>query len=197
MRCYLVGNGPSLSPDFLDSIEGEYSFATNAIGCIYPKTRWRPSHYIMVSTNFWIADRKPDYEASAREAGSVIADTEFFGQIDGIDEFVRVRRFPDTRQWHPDWWSDHPDQWVSAYGTTLLVGAQIAAKDKCDIVFVGCDGYDSGIHNKEYPSWGDDFDIGVYSKTLLGAHELMSYHFKRLGMSAEFVGKSQFASLYV
>lgn len=44
-RCFVVGNGPSLSPEDLDLIKDEYSFAANRIYDIYSKTEWRPTYY--------------------------------------------------------------------------------------------------------------------------------------------------------
>lgn len=44
-RCFIIGNGPSLSPDDLEKIRGEYSFAANRIYDIYPKTEWGPTYY--------------------------------------------------------------------------------------------------------------------------------------------------------
>lgn len=43
--CYIIGNGPSLTPEDLDLIEGKYSFASNAIFNIFDKTNWRPTYY--------------------------------------------------------------------------------------------------------------------------------------------------------
>lgn len=46
MRAFIVGNGPSLNDTPLDKLAGEVSFATNRIRLIYPKTKWRPTHYV-------------------------------------------------------------------------------------------------------------------------------------------------------
>ena len=43
---YVLGNGPSLTPEFLDGIIGEDSFAVNRIHLIYGKTMWRPTYYV-------------------------------------------------------------------------------------------------------------------------------------------------------
>lgn len=44
-RCFLIGNGPSLSAEDLDRISNEYSIACNLIYKIYPQTKWRPTYY--------------------------------------------------------------------------------------------------------------------------------------------------------
>lgn len=51
-RCFLVGNGPSLSVDDLDRIADEYSFGCNMIYKIFSQTRWRPSFHCMVDAMF-------------------------------------------------------------------------------------------------------------------------------------------------
>lgn len=44
-RCFIVGNGPSLSIEDLDRIKGEYSFGCNAIFGTFSHTQWRPDFY--------------------------------------------------------------------------------------------------------------------------------------------------------
>lgn len=50
-RCFVIGNGPSLTPDDLTRIKDEYSFAANRIYCIYESTSWRPSYYVAIDSN--------------------------------------------------------------------------------------------------------------------------------------------------
>ena len=47
-RCFIVGNGPSLTPEDLNSLaeNHEISFAFNRIYHIFPRTVWRPTYYI-------------------------------------------------------------------------------------------------------------------------------------------------------
>ena len=44
-RCFIVGNGPSLMPEDLNKIKGEYSIASHRIYKIFDKTKWRPTFY--------------------------------------------------------------------------------------------------------------------------------------------------------
>lgn len=44
-RCFIIGNGPSLTPEDLDKLKGEITFASNRIYTIFNKTEWRPSYY--------------------------------------------------------------------------------------------------------------------------------------------------------
>lgn len=44
-RCFLIGNGPSLSPDDLNLLKDEYTFGTNMVYKIFDQTDWRPSFH--------------------------------------------------------------------------------------------------------------------------------------------------------
>ena len=44
-RCFIIGNGPSLTPRDLDMLQNEYTFASNRIFKIYEQTQWRPTFY--------------------------------------------------------------------------------------------------------------------------------------------------------
>ena len=45
-RCFIIGNGPSLTPSDLDKIKNEVSFAANRIYYMFDKTEWRPTFYM-------------------------------------------------------------------------------------------------------------------------------------------------------
>lgn len=46
-RCFIVGNGPSLTMEDLDRITQEDCFAANLIYRIFDKTKWRPKYYFV------------------------------------------------------------------------------------------------------------------------------------------------------
>ena len=46
LRCFIIGNGPSLTPSDLDKIKNEVSFAANRIYYMFDKTEWRPTFYM-------------------------------------------------------------------------------------------------------------------------------------------------------
>lgn len=46
-RCFIVGNGPSLSVDQLSKIKNEDSFGANRVYKIFNKTEWRPMFYVI------------------------------------------------------------------------------------------------------------------------------------------------------
>ena len=47
-RCFIIGNGPSLTIEDLMLIKDEYSFASNGIVHLFDKTEWRPNWYMVV-----------------------------------------------------------------------------------------------------------------------------------------------------
>lgn len=44
-RCFVIGNGPSLTVQDLEMLNGEVTFASNRIYNIFPQTSWRPTYY--------------------------------------------------------------------------------------------------------------------------------------------------------
>lgn len=51
-RCFIIGNGPSLTPSDLDIIKDEISFSCNKIYKIFDKTKWRPFYYVVDHRDF-------------------------------------------------------------------------------------------------------------------------------------------------
>jgi len=49
-RCFIIGNGPSLTTEDLNNIVDEYTFGVNKIYNLYSKTKWRPTYYICIDT---------------------------------------------------------------------------------------------------------------------------------------------------
>lgn len=47
-RCFIIGNGPSLSSSDLDKLVGEDSFGTNEIHRIFSQTKWRPRYFVII-----------------------------------------------------------------------------------------------------------------------------------------------------
>ncbi len=47
-RCFIIGNGPSLTAADLDKLKGEDTFAFNRIFYMFDRTDWRPTYYMCV-----------------------------------------------------------------------------------------------------------------------------------------------------
>ena len=50
-RCFIVGNGPSLTIEDLDKLKGEHCFAFNKIYEVFDKTDWRPEFYMVLDND--------------------------------------------------------------------------------------------------------------------------------------------------
>lgn len=46
-RCFIVGNGPSLTMDQLEAIKDEDCFGANRVYKLFDKTTWRPKYYVL------------------------------------------------------------------------------------------------------------------------------------------------------
>ena len=57
-RCFIIGNGPSLTKADLEMLQNEITFATNKIYQIFPQTNWRPTYYGMLDEGVGMSDVK-------------------------------------------------------------------------------------------------------------------------------------------
>lgn len=89
-RCFVIGNGPSLTVSDLESLSGEVTFASNRIWNLFDITSWRPTYYLMV-----------DREIIAQEAMTVpdrsvghafINITPFSTQLRGVDGITLINK---------------------------------------------------------------------------------------------------------
>lgn len=51
-RCFVIGNGPSLTIEDLEKLKGEITFGTNGIFYSFDKTTWRPTYYMSMDNSF-------------------------------------------------------------------------------------------------------------------------------------------------
>jgi lipopolysaccharide biosynthesis glycosyltransferase len=49
-RCFIIGNGPSLTLSDVEKLNGQYTFAANAIHSVFSKTSWRPFFYTCIDS---------------------------------------------------------------------------------------------------------------------------------------------------
>lgn len=55
-RCFIIGNGPSLTIDDLEALKSEVTFAANRIYRLYDKTDWRPTFWMCVDPYILASD---------------------------------------------------------------------------------------------------------------------------------------------
>ena len=51
-RCFIIGNGPSLTVEDLDKLKGEDCFGSNGIWELYGKTDWRAKYYCLIDGDY-------------------------------------------------------------------------------------------------------------------------------------------------
>lgn len=56
-RCFIIGNGPSLTMNDLELLTDEFCFGTNQIFFAFDKTSWRPDVYLTVNVDTFLAYR--------------------------------------------------------------------------------------------------------------------------------------------
>lgn len=66
-RCVIIGNGPSLTPEDLDALKNEITFASNRIYCLYDKTEWRPT-FFCAQDDMIVNTIKTDLKEAAKES---------------------------------------------------------------------------------------------------------------------------------
>ena len=57
-RCFVIGNGPSLTIEDLELLKGEITFAANRIYMLFDRTDWRPTYYFCVDNILYGADHR-------------------------------------------------------------------------------------------------------------------------------------------
>lgn len=189
MRAFVIGNGPSLKPKHLDLIRGEASFAAQRIHLIYPKTRWRPTDYVLADRYrpslypIWKQDVYPHFLSS--EECWVRED---FKVELGSPEGLNIHYFPPCYhalgQRDSILSEERPRAWhlpeICKYGGSVVVAIQLAVREGFNPIYLmGCDlGYkDAANINHFDPNYcpPDSYPMQVARRenaTLKDAHEI-------------------------
>lgn len=71
-RCFIIGNGPSLTLSDLERLKGEITFACNSIYAVYEHTFWRPSFHCAWDNIFCkkMMSKKEDMKKLTSECGA-------------------------------------------------------------------------------------------------------------------------------
>ena len=84
-RCFIIGNGPSLTLDDLSKLKNEYTFATNKFYQYYKLINWKPTFYLSI-----------DRDVIRNNISDLIS-------IDNGSNFINIaekRRFPKNHKSH-------------------------------------------------------------------------------------------------
>jgi hypothetical protein len=138
-KCFMIGAGPSLTPEILDAIKDEESFAMNNISMIYPETEWRPTYYINVART---TNRDEHWARCATESVELARHNFMWSSNiwlvkDRLKKECNVSllscaAFPQ--------WSWVPFDWVSRWGSSMFAALQIAVFLGFNPIYLlGCD----------------------------------------------------------
>ena len=191
-RAFIIGNGPSLNETPMDRLVGEVTFAVNRIHLLYPRTKGRPTHWVLadrsnspryiqdivnhmeMGEDCWV--RKDFYADMVKETGRDFADVHLYDNCTHID----AERNPSTG-WHT------PE--FCCYGGSVLVAIQLAVRKGYNELYVlGCDlGYKGNEVNHFDSNYGDVDWRGVgaarlANKTLQLAHAVAYEECSKLGV---------------
>jgi hypothetical protein len=190
MRCFVVGNGPSLTKTNLDLLVGQPSFACNDIHLIYPYTTWRPTFYVR-SERFAEGVKEDVWLPSVEETLKAGAECHLSGyyqnhvpKLKGVVTELKhcthhTKNFDDIdcpTEWHLPW--------LCQFGGSLIVAMQIALlKGFTEIVLVGCD---LNYRDGKPSHFDNDYEHGMEqpafyaNKNNLWAHMCgINYHARR------------------
>lgn len=67
-RCWIIGNGPSLTVDDIEHLDKEITFASNRIYHLYDRTKWRPNFYVAFEPEFIKANMDTISHIEVRDA---------------------------------------------------------------------------------------------------------------------------------
>lgn len=80
-RCFVIGNGPSLTPHDVSLLKDEITFGCNKIYLMYDKTDWRPTYYCAQDIRFIRNDADIINQVKSKKL-IVLSETDKYPQID-------------------------------------------------------------------------------------------------------------------
>lgn len=193
MKCFVVGNGKSLTADQLDIIEGQSSIACNRINLIYPETKWRPTIYVHPES---VAPDLP-YIKENIELGIECYIGEHFAKppkgVMDLEDAPNIHWIKEC--WHHLQNFDSPetlDEWhlpqLCSFGGSVNIAMQIAVlKGYDEIILLGCDleyrGAGRSHFHKQYEHGGEQ-PAFYQSRNALYGHiqALNTIHRKKLNV---------------
>jgi len=188
-RCFVIGNGPSLSPEILDRLTDEYTFAVNRIAKIFDKTDWRPTFYVGVTDALDDSRHRGDILAGIRSSETAICWDEYRTKTSVNSSknviYVRCSHTGDhsNAQARDDWWSDDIEERLDKFGVAVFPALQLAVYFGFTTIYlIGCDGnyvppsdgVDKSHFDDAYRPFDacPNYDYNQLNGALLWAHEI-------------------------
>lgn len=147
MKCYVIGNGPSITPALLESLDAP-AFAVNRIWKILGSTFWRPDYYVRAEVPTYNPEHVKEDLLEMGKVGCVMFLQEGFRTLEAKNPhpLTRVEYFQTCDGSRHDW---HLPQ-VCGYGTVVHTAMQVAVLlGYDDIHVIGCDLGDKHFYDGE------------------------------------------------
>lgn len=130
-RCFVIGNGPSLTAEDLELLKGEITFAANRIYMLFDRTDWRPTYYFCVDNMLYGADHrkinKIDAELRFIPLERALEAGEVYGQITYYNRGVNYLKIKDGKSvWGDPEFSDNVVENVCGGATVIYDILQFA-----------------------------------------------------------------------
>ena len=150
-RCFVIGNGPSLTAADLTLLKDEHTFAANRIFYIFDKTDWRPTYY---GAQDWVVieDIMPHLASVSKQCKKMFLISDCYK--DAPDELINN---PNVLFFCAQYvsahknrlFSDHIENWISGGGSITYATIQIAAyMGFTEIYLIGVDhNYSTAAYN--------------------------------------------------
>jgi len=164
---FVVGNGPSLTYDMLDKLQGRTTLAMNNIALAFPHTDWRPTYYLNVSRTFkgdnhWIEQGLKAINAS--EHTFLWVRNALIPILYGAESPITLLSCATVPLWFED-----KTACISRYGSSVYSALHIAEHMGFGQIFLlGCDlGYTKGIDTEKQE------DNSHFDKDYLGKDRIL------------------------
>ena len=90
-RCFIIGNGPSLTAEDLDMIKDEFCFGVNRIYCMFENTAWRPEAYVCIDMDV-IGDERENIKNVESEYKFINLNAKRqMGEVDKHTHFIYIK----------------------------------------------------------------------------------------------------------
>lgn len=152
-RCFIIGNGPSLTADDLTLLKDEYTFAANRIYYMFDKTPWRPTYYCAQDIVV-VDDIISDLPKVARECKKMFLISACYKQVDeelrnNSNVLFFVAKYVSAHK--ERLFSDDVEKYVSGGGSITYAAIQLAVyMGFSEIYLIGVD------HNYAATSFKDN-----------------------------------------
>ncbi|MCM1334911.1 MAG: glycosyltransferase [Bacteroides sp.] len=201
-RCFIVGTGPSLTPEQLDLLKDEVTFSLNSIYKLFDKTSWRPTFYVQndMALDYGMAlpqsvrwDELKSWLCKYQMKNLIFTSSNYNREIAEMAKgecfFIPVKEtYYDLIRKDPPKFGKNCAKCVYSYRTTIYLITQIARyMGFSEICLVGTDAnYMSGkVHaydeDKDYRRlFGDRNTTKIITNDILLGFKAIRYHSEKL-----------------